>query len=546
MNTLDHDTCYQAVTRRDPRFDGRFYTAVTTTGIFCRPSCPARTPKTTNVRFYRHAAAASDAGFRPCRRCRPELAPGHPEWNRRSDLTGRALKLIEGGTVDRIGVSGLAAQLGVSERHLRRELQSSVGTGPLPLARARRLWLARLLLDQTSLPITEVAFAAGFSSVRQFNDSMRKAFDAPPSALRRRVGTDPTATTVTLQLPARGPLRWSALHAFLAARAIPGLESASENGFRRQVDGGWIELSGPLVAAPTANAVGSGAGNSGVSGAEVPGSRVTGSEAATVDEGATLTLTCALDQLSALAELLPIVRRVADLDTDLEPIEAHLGADPTLAQRLQQTPLARLPGAFDPFEIAIRAVVGQQISVAGARTLLGRLVEMTSNGPTGTRCGFPSAEQVAESSLDELGMPGRRRATILGLARAVADGQLELGPHVDPDQARHDLQALPGIGPWTAGYVVMRALSDPDGWPVGDLALRRSLGCSARELEQRAATWSPWRAYAALTLWRSDPTQIRPSTNDKPKPSASKHSNDKTQKRQKRPRPKQVGREGQP
>ncbi|MEL6983351.1 MAG: Ada metal-binding domain-containing protein, partial [Actinomycetota bacterium] len=246
---LDHAACYEAVRRRDARFDGRVYTGVTTTGIFCRPSCPARTPRSTNVRFFAHAAAASEAGFRPCRRCRPELAPGHPEWNRRADLTGRALALIEEGVVDSDGVPGLADRLGVSERHLRRELKAEVGVGPIQLARTRRLWLARILLDQTNLSVTDVAFASGFGSVRQFNDAFRVAFDATPSTLRRRVdrasNPDPTGLTeLTLTLRGRGPVRWPDLHRFLAARAIDGLETITPDGFRRGVPGGWIELSG--------------------------------------------------------------------------------------------------------------------------------------------------------------------------------------------------------------------------------------------------------------------------------------------------------------
>lgn len=470
MELPDHDTCYQAISRRDARFDGRFYTGVTSTGIFCRPSCPARTPKAANVRFFPQAATASEAGFRPCRRCRPELAPGHPEWNRRADLTGRALTLIETGLVDRVGVGGLAAELGVSERHLRRELTETVGTGPLQLARARRLWLARLLLDQTTLPITEVAFASGFSSIRQFNDSIRAAFDAPPSALRRRVSTDPEATSVTLQLPARGELGWASLHRFLATRAIPGVEEvAPDGGFRRQVGGGQVEL----AAGP---------------------------------DPTTLTLRCALDDLGPLAELVPLIRRVADLDTDLDAVADHLAGDPVLASRLEQVPLGRLPGAFDPFEVGIRAVVGQQISVAGARTLLGRLVALTGVGPSG----FPTPEQVAAADLDELGMPARRRQTIQTLARAVADGDVRLGPHVDPDEASQCLQSIAGIGPWTAGYITMRALGHPDGWPPNDLGLRRSLGVTDPELEARAQAWRPWRAYAALLLWQTDPTQPTP------------------------------------
>jgi AraC family transcriptional regulator of adaptative response / DNA-3-methyladenine glycosylase II len=527
MEALDHDICYQAVRRRDARFDGRFYTGVTSTGIFCRPSCPARTPQSVNVRFFAHAAAASEAGFRPCRRCRPELAPGHPEWNRRADLTGRAMRLIEAGTVDDVGVAGLADRLGVSERHLRRELRDTVGVGPLQLARARRLWLARLLLDQTDLTVTEVAFAAGFSSIRQFNDSIRKAFDAPPSALRRRIGTAPATGTVTLHLPCRGALRWAALHRFLAARAIPGLEEATTDGtFRRHLDGGWLELSAPLDDVTATEAA------------------KTATEAAeptaAPERPQRLTLRCSLDRLSDLATLVPLVRRVADLDTDLVPIGDHLARDPVLARRLTTTPLARLPGAFDPFEVAVRAVVGQQVSVAAARTLLGRLVRLAAAsgamGPEPGRpdgegeppvAGFPTPTQLAATSLHDLGMPQRRRDTITFLARAVADGSLDLRPPADPEEVTRRLRSIPGIGPWTAGYVTMRALGDPDGWPPGDLGLRRSLGCSADELERRAAGWQPWRAYAALLLWHSDPTSIsspvpsrQPSDDPAPPPSS--------------------------
>ncbi|MDH3679706.1 MAG: helix-turn-helix domain-containing protein [Acidimicrobiia bacterium] len=488
MDRLDDDTCYAAITRRDARFDGRFYTAVVTTGVFCRPSCPARTPKSTNVRFYPHAATATEAGFRPCRRCRPELAPGHPEWNRRADLAGRAMALIDDGAVDRVGVTGLAAALAVSERHLRRELVATVGTGPLQLARTRRLWLARLLLDQTDLPITDVAFASGFGSVRQFNDSMRRTFGEAPSTLRRRPAPRRADRTITLSLPSRGALRWPGLHTFLSTRAIPGLEAATEAGVRRNVPGGWLELSGPDTG------------------------------------GRALRLRCSLDRLADLTELVPIVRRVADLDTDLEPIEHRFEADPLLAARLARTELGRLPGAFDRFEIAVRAIVGQQISVAGARTLLGRLLVMTRNPvsvpatdddddggarpPSIDR--FPSPETLAAHPLDGLGMPARRRATIRALARAVADGTILLDAGADPERTRAQLLDVGGIGPWTAGYITMRSLSDPDGWPVGDLGLRRSLAVSAAQLEASAEQWRPWRAYAALFLWQSDPTQNPP------------------------------------
>lgn len=510
--TLDHAACYEAIRRRDARFDGRVYTGVTTTGIFCRPSCPARTPRSTNVRFFAHAAAASEAGFRPCRRCRPELAPGHPEWNRRADLTGRALALIEQGVVDRDGVPGLADRLGVSERHLRRELKAEVGVGPVQLARTRRLWLARILLDQTNLSITDVAFASGFGSVRQFNDAFREAFDATPSTLRRRVdrasGADPTGVTeLTLTLRGRGPVQWPDLLGFLATRAIDGLEAVTDGGFRRGVPGGWIELSG------------------------LPD-----------DDG--VQLWCRLDRLDRVADLVPLIRRVADLDTDRAAVADHLRSDPDLAGRLDRRPLPALPGTFDPFELAMRAIVGQQVSVAGAATTLARLVEVASaaNGigtetddhpspaamaGSGLRwSGFPSAEAVANAPLDQVGMPGKRRQTLRAVAEAVADGRLDLSAGADRDQAERQLLALPGIGPWTAGYIAMRALGDPDGWPSGDLVLRQSLTpdgeplISGRDLDRRAERWRPWRGYAAMVLWATskdpNPAGTAPSTTSEP------------------------------
>ncbi len=472
---LDHGACYEAISRRDARFDGRFYTGVTSTGIFCRPSCPARTPRAANVRFFAHAAAASDAGFRPCRRCRPELAPGHPEWNRRADLAGKALALVEQGVVDTEGVAGLAARLAVSERHLRRELNATVGTGPIQLARSRRLWLARMLLDQTNLAVTDVAFASGFSSIRQFNDAFKQAFGATPSSLRRRPGAAPTgATELTLGLSCRGAVQWADLNRFLAARTISGLERATDTGFRRGVPGGWIELR------PT-------------------------------PDDDRLLLHCSLDRLDRVATLVPLVRRVADLDTDLEPVAEHLRADPDLAGRLARRPLPRLPGPFDPFELAVRAVVGQQVSVAAAATTLARLValvagEQGDGGQPVLRQGFPSAAQVVAAPLDRLGLPARRRETIRLLARAVAEDRIDLSPAADRSKTTAQLLDIGGIGPWTAGYIAMRALDDPDGWPARDLVLRRSLGLTAAELETRAERWRPWRAYAAILLWATSQT----------------------------------------
>ncbi len=480
---LDHRACYQAISRRDRRFDGKFYTAVKTTGIFCRPSCPARTPASGNVTFYAHAAGALDAGFRPCRRCRPELAPAHPEWNRRADLASKALALIEQGVVDREGVGGLASRLGVSERHLRRELQAEVGTGPNQLARTRRILLARTLLDQTSLAITDIAFAAGFTSIRQFNDSFRQAFDATPTELRRRPGRarpgpqqrtraggeGTTESTVNLTLGARGQLGWPALLSFLAARAIPGLESAGPLSFRRNVPGGWIELQ---------------AG----------------------DDDRTLDITCRLDELNELSYLIPTIRLVCDLDSDLEAIGSHLSPDPDLTTIVAQQPVPgsvpRLPGTFDRFELAVRAVVGQQISVAAARTTLGRLLTIV-RPETDAHHHFPSPDEILAAPLEQLGMPTRRRDTIRTLAEAVAEGRVNLSPEVDPERVEGELLALPGIGPWTAGYIVMRALGHPDGWPSSDLVLAKRLGVSGPELNARAERWRPWRAYAAMAIWQS-------------------------------------------
>ena len=473
-NSLDHNVCYQAISRRDRRFDGRFYTAVKTTGIFCRPSCPARTPASRNVQFFSHAAGAIDAGFRPCRRCRPELAPAHPEWNRRADLAHKAVALIEQGVVDRDGVAGLASRLGVSERHLRRELVSEVGAGPSQLARTRRLLLARRLLDQTSLSVTDIAFASGFASIRQFNDSFRQAFAATPTELRRRPSRgragDPSGSTVQLTLASRGRLGWSDLHAFLSARAIPGLESSTDEGFRRHVPGGWIELAG-------------------------------------TDDDAGVEITCSLEELSELNVLVPAIRLVCDLDSDLEAIGRELTADPDLAELLASGPeptvTPRLPGAFDRFELAVRAVVGQQVSVAGARTTLGKLLGLAAPGDAHHHR-FPTPDEVLASPLDQLGMPTRRRETIRTLARAVEDGSVDLSIEADPLRTEAQLLALPGIGPWTAGYITMRAFSHPDGWPASDLVLAKRLGLSGRELNARAEAWRPWRGYAAMAIWRAD------------------------------------------
>ena len=464
---LDHVACYQAISRRDRRFDGRFYTGVTTTGIFCRPSCPARTPARKNVTFFSHAASAVDAGFRPCRRCRPELAPAHPEWNRRADLASRAVALIEQGVVDREGVGGLSSRLGVSERHLRRELVTEVGTGPQQLARTRRLWLARALLDQTSLPVTEIAFASGFSSIRQFNDSFRRAFAATPTELRRRPTPIPgEKSMVRLTLASRGSLGWGHLSYFLSTHTIPGLESWVDGRFRRNVPGGWVELS------------------------------------ATEDDQA-LVVACRLDQLGDLADLIPTIRLAVDLDSDLESISERLSTDLELARLISASEtgaVPRLPVAFDRFELAVRAVVGQQVSVAAACTTLGKLLNLVEPDVEHHQR-FPSPEQFLAAPLHQFGMPPQRREAIRSVARAVIDGDVDLSLHADPDRAEQQLLSIAGIGPWTAGYITMRGFGHPDGWPTNDLVLARQLGVKGPELQRWAERLRPWRAYAAMTIW---------------------------------------------
>ncbi|MEN3535374.1 Ada metal-binding domain-containing protein [Microbispora sp. ZYX-F-249] len=482
---LDFDACYLAVSARDSRFDGRFYTAVTTTGIYCRPICPARTPARSNVRFYRHAAAAEAAGFRPCRRCRPELSPGDPGWDVRADLVGRALRLIDDGVADESGVAGLARRLHVTERHLHRLFAAELGTGPLAVARTRRLLLAKQLLTETTLPITDVAFAAGFGSVRQFNAAMKESYGFAPGELRRAGGPvhgapGPVALTtgLTLRLGHREPYDAQAVLRFLAARAIPSVEAVCRSGddvtaYTRAVPGGSITLR------PAAGHI---------------------------------RLTVRTTETHRLSRLVARCRRLLDLDADPGAVREILGAT-SLASLVAARPGLRVPGAYDGFELAVRAVVGQQISVAGARTLLGRIAARAGLPavPDGAGDGhapeadqvpslFPTADRLAAADLDGLGLTTRRVATIRALAEAVASGAIDLDGAGDPADTVAGLLEIPGIGPWTAGYIALRALRDPDAWPEGDLVLRKTmerLGIAPDETER----WRPWRAYAALHLW---------------------------------------------
>jgi AraC family transcriptional regulator of adaptative response / DNA-3-methyladenine glycosylase II len=474
--------CYRALASRDPRFDGRFFVGVRTTGVYCRPICPAPTPKRANVSFFPCAAAAEAAGFRPCRRCRPESAPGTPAWLGSSATVARGLRLIAAGALDGAGVEGLARSLGVGARQVRRLFDAHLGASPLAVARTRRVHFARRLIDETALPMSELALAAGFASIRHFNHSIRSCFGRSPSELRRAArGPRPQrGQTLRLRLAYRPPLDWSALLAFLAARAIPGVERVAEGGYRRTVRLGRVPGRLSVRALPGA---------------------------------AQLEVEVDASPGAPLLEVADRVRVLFDLGADPLRIAADLGHDPDLAPCLSARPGLRVPGAWDGFELAVRAVLGQQVTVRGASTLAGRLVRRLGeplDAPVdGLTHLFPAPERVAGAELDGLGLPAARAEALRALARAVASGDLALEPGADPERARAVLGALPGVGEWTAEVVAMRALGEPDAFPAGDLGLRRALAggappLSAAELARRAEAWRPWRAYAALHLWHAD------------------------------------------
>ena len=489
--TLDSDTCYRAVLARDPRFDGRFYTAVTSTGIYCRPVCPARTPARRNMRFYPHAGAAEAAGFRACRRCRPEASPGSPEWNVRADLTGRAVRLIADGYVDEHGVDGLARRLAVTERHLRRLLVAELGAGPLALARSVRMQTARRLLAETAMPVTEIAFASGFSSVRQFNATFLESYGKPPSELRPALrrpapggAADPAGSWLTLKLTCREPFDGTALLGFLGLRAVPGVEQVTGRRYTRTIRApggpGLIELTLPD--------------------GPVPGTPDTAARAAPRH----VLLRARLPRLRGVGQVVSRCRQLLDLDADACAISAVLAADGLLAPLVAARPGLRVPGTYDGFELAVRAVLGQQVSVPAARTLAGRLADRFGTRPE-TPDGapsvlFPGPADLAGADLSGLGLTTARQATLRALATAAATGALELDHGADPEQTAARLGELPGIGPWTISYILMRAVGDPDAFPASDLGLRRALGSLGGSTAQ-ADRWRPWRAYAAVHLW---------------------------------------------
>jgi len=501
---MTFDERYRAIDARDQRFDGQFVTAVRSTGIYCRPSCPARTPKPANVTFYPTSAAAHEAGYRACKRCLPEAAPGPPEWDLRSDIAGRAMRLIADGVVEREGVPGLARRLGYSPRHLTRLLTAELGAGPLALARAQRAHTARMLLVSTDLPAGDVAFSAGFASIRQFNDTVREVFGLTPSALRARRpgaprGAQPTtgaaAGTIELVLPYRAPFDAGGLFAWMRVRAVAGVEEASDESFARvlRLPGGpvWFVIR--------------------------------------LDPAGRLRLSARLTHLADLPVLVARVRRLFDLDADPLAVDAALSAQPAIAPLVRAVPGIRVPGAADPHEMLIRAMIGQQVSVASARTALTALTAqlgepVAAPGADGAHAAFaarpgsdaheglnrlfPTMAAIAEHGAEVLRGPAARIRAVTGAAAALASGELELTSGDDGAAQRAALLAMPGIGPWTADYVRMRVLGDPDITLPGDVAVRAgaaAVGIPAdpRGYESWAVRAAPWRSYLTAQLWRA-------------------------------------------
>ncbi|MEV4735936.1 MULTISPECIES: DNA-3-methyladenine glycosylase 2 family protein [unclassified Microbacterium] len=476
---IDFDERYRAISARDTRFDGQFVTAVRSTRIYCRPSCPARTPKPENVTFYPTSAAAHEAGYRACKRCLPEAAPGSPAWDQRSDVAARAMRLIASGVVEREGVSGLATHLGYSTRHLTRLLSAELGAGPLALARAHRAHTARMLLVGTDLAISDVAFSAGFASIRQCNDTIREVFGLTPGELRarRRLPTPATPGAIDLVLPYRGPLDASGIFQWMSARAVPGVEEATATSFARhlRMAGGpaWFEVN--------------------------------------QDAGERLHLRARVTQLGDLAPLVSTVRRIFDLDADPLAIDHALSAHPELVPLVARTPGIRVPGAADPHEMLIRAMVGQQITVVAARTALTALTDALGERIDGGLL-FPTMAAIAERGSDVLRGPAARIRAIVGAAGALADGSLRLTVGDDGAEQRAALLAMPGIGPWTADYVRMRVLGDPDVLLPGDVALRAGAAASGLPGDPAPLTaWAervaPWRSYLSAHLWRAAPVR---------------------------------------
>jgi AraC family transcriptional regulator of adaptative response / DNA-3-methyladenine glycosylase II len=472
----DFESCYRLSDSRDPRYDGIFFVAATSTKLYCRPSCPARQPKRANVRFFPTAAAAQSAGFRACKRCRPDASPGSPEWNWRADSVARAMRLIADGTVDREGVPGLAKRLGFSERHLRRLLAEQVGAGPVALARAQRANTARLLIESTVMPFADAAFAAGFRSVRQFNDTVKHVFASTPTEMRRRSkgAGRRSLGVVELRLSCREPFDGAALLRFLELRAVPNLEEVRGDTYRRSLvlthGTGIVEL--------------------------------------TPETGA-VRCVLHLDDLRDVATAVARCRRLLDLDADPIDVAEALGRDEVIGDLVRARPGLRVPGCVDGDELALRAVLGQRVSLLAARKRTARLVErfgVPLEQPLGTVTHlFPAAAALADADLNALAGLGAGRDTFRTLTGRLASGEVSIDSGSDPTEARTRLLAIPGIGPCTAAHVAMRGLHDPDAFPLGEAALRRALSAlgASRSLAVLQQQWRPWRAYAAVHLWTS-------------------------------------------
>ena len=482
---MDFEACRRAFVTRDARFDGRIFGAVKTTGIYCRPICPARTPKPENMTFYPSAAAAQEAGYRPCLRCRPEASPDLGAWRGTSNTVSRALALIESGALDDGDVEALASRLGVGERQLRRLFRQHLGASPVSVAQTRRVLLAKQLIQETLLPMGEVALASGFGSVRRFNETFQQLFGRQPGALRRSRQADvPAAEGITVRLPYKPPYDWDAMIRFLSDRAIPGVERVEPRRYARTltVDG----QRGVVIVTPRKDDA--------------------------------LSAEIRFADMRSLPAVIARIRRVFDLSADPSLIGAHLSQDPVLARLVAARPGLRAPGAWDGFELAVRAILGQQITVTAARGLAAKLVQTYGepiDDPAAAEFGlsrvFPSPQRLVGEDIAALGMPRARGAALEGLARTVAQDPSIFAPRSDLDSAIAALKALPGVGEWTAQYIALRELREPDAFPQADIGLMRAMADeagvrpTADQLLARSQAWRPWRAYAAQHLWAADP-----------------------------------------